>query len=32
MLERVWGKGNPIKLLVGLLTSIATMENSVQVP
>ena len=28
MLERVWRKGNPPTLLVGMQTSIATMENS----
>ena len=27
MLERVWRKGNPLKLLVGMQTSIATMEG-----
>ena len=32
MLERVWGKGNPLTLLVGMQTSIATMENSVEIP
>ena len=32
MLERVWRKGNPLTLLVGLQTSIATMENSVEIP
>ena len=32
MLERVWRKGNPLKLLVGMQTSIATMENSVEIP
>ena len=30
MLERVWRKGNPLTLLVGMQTSIATMENSVE--
>ena len=30
MLERVWRKGNPLKLLVGMQTSTATMENSVE--
>ena len=30
MLERVWRKGNPPTLLVGMQTSIATMENSVR--
>ena len=29
MLERVWRKGNPLTLLVGMQTSTATMENSV---
>ena len=32
MLERVWRKGNPLTLLVGMQTSIATMENSVEIP
>ena len=32
MLERVWRKGNPLTLLVGMQTSIATMENSVDIP
>ena len=32
MLERVWRKGNPPTLLVGLQTSTATMENSVEIP
>ena len=30
MLERVWRKGNPLTLLVGMQTSIATMEKSVR--
>ena len=30
MLERVWREGNPLTLLVGIHTSTATMENSVQ--
>ena len=30
MLERVWRKGNPLPLLVGMQTSTATMENSVK--
>ena len=30
MLERVWRKGNPLTLLVGMQTSTATMENSVE--
>ena len=29
MLERVWRKGDPLTLLVGMQTSTATMENSV---
>ena len=29
MLERVWRKGNPLTLLMGMQTSTATMENSV---
>ena len=37
MLERVWRKGNPLTfafppLLEGMQTSIATMENSVEIP
>ena len=32
MLEMVWRKGNPLTLLVGMQTSIATMENSVEIP
>ena len=32
MLERVWIKGNPLTLLVGMQTSTATMENSVEIP
>ena len=32
MLERVWGKENPLTLLVGMQTSTATMENSVKIP
>ena len=31
-LERVWRKGNPLTLLMGMQTSIATMENSVEIP
>ena len=30
MLKRVWRKGNPLTLLVGMQTSTATMENSVE--
>ena len=29
--SRVWRKGNPLTLLVGMQTSIATMENSVEI-
>ena len=32
MLERVWRKGNPLTLLVGMQTSTAAMENSVGIP
>ena len=32
MLERVWRKGNPLTLLVGIQTSMATMENNVEIP
>ena len=32
MLERVWRKGNPLTLLVGMQNSTATMENSVEIP
>ena len=32
MLERVWRKGNPLILLVGMQASTATMENSVEIP
>ena len=28
MLERVWRKGSPLTLLVGMQTGVATMENS----
>ena len=31
MLERVWRKENPLTLLVGMQTSTATMENSVEI-
>ena len=30
MLERVWRKGNPLTLLVGMQTSTVAMENSVE--
>ena len=32
MLEKVWREGNPLTLLVGMQTSTATMENSVEIP
>jgi len=32
MLVRVWRKRNPLTLLVGMQTSTATMENSVEIP
>ena len=32
MLERMRRKGNPLTLLVGMQTSTATMENSVEIP
>ena len=32
MPERVQRKGNPLTLLVGMQTSMATMENSVEIP
>ena len=32
MLARVWRKGNPLTLLVGMQTSTATMENSMGIP
>ena len=32
MLERVWRKGNPLTLLVGMQTSTATMENTLEIP
>ena len=31
MLEKVWRKGNPLTLLVGVQTGTATMENSVEI-
>ena len=30
--KKVWRKGNPLTLLVGMQTSTATMENSVEIP
>ena len=32
MLERVWRKGNPLTVLVGMYIGTATMENSMEVP
>src|SRR3712207_1138454 len=32
MLERMWGEGNPRTLLVGMQTSAATMESSMEYP
>ena len=32
MLERVWRKGNPLTLLVGMSIGTATMENSIEFP
>ena len=32
MLERVWRKGNPLALLVGMQIDTATMENSMEIP
>ena len=32
MLARMWRKGNFLTLLVGIHTSAATLENSVEVP
>ena len=32
MLERMWRKGNPLALLVGMGTGAATLENCVEVP
>ena len=32
MLEKVWRKGTPLTLLVGMQASTATMENSVEIP
>ena len=31
MLERVWRKGNPLTLFLGMQTGTATMENSVEI-
>ena len=32
MPERVWRKGNPPKLLVGMLVGVGTLENSMEIP
>ena len=32
MLERVWRKGNPLTLLLGMQIGTGTMENSVEIP
>ena len=32
MLARIWRKGNPFVLLVGMQTGAATLENSIEVP
>ena len=32
MLTRMWRKGNPFALLMGMQTGIATLENSMEVP
>ena len=32
MLKRVWRKGNPLALLVGMYIGTATTENSMEVP
>ena len=32
MLERVWRKGDPLTLSVGMQTNTATMENNVEIP
>ena len=32
MLVRGWRKGNPLTLLVGMQTGVATLENSTEVP
>ena len=32
MVERLWRKGNPLTLLVGIQGDAATLENSVDVP
>jgi len=32
MLDRVWRKGNPVALLVGMQIDTAAMENSMDIP
>ena len=32
MMARMWRNGNPLALLVGMQTGVATLENSVEVP
>ena len=32
ILERVWRKGNPLALLVGMYTDTATTEDSMEIP
>ena len=32
MLERMWRKGNPLTLLVGMQVGAATLENNVEIP
>ena len=32
MLARIWKKGNPLTLLVGMQAGTATLENSMEVP
>ena len=32
VLERMWRKGNPLTLLVGMQVGVTTLENSVEIP
>jgi len=32
MLEKVWRKGNPVALFMGILIDIATMEHNMEIP
>ena len=32
MQERIWRKGNPLTLLLGMYIDIAAMENSMEIP